>query len=88
MEKANNKVSRRSARQPSDKRRSIDAHSEVSNVVNVVDLSSGSMEKKLDDFLSKVKDENVREACFRKLDDHVNGLLDAVKLREKKRKSK
>ena len=82
------KVARRSARQFSDKRRPTESGSEVSNVINVVDLSSGSIEKKLDDFLSKVKDENVRENCFRKLDVHVNGLLDAVRMREKKRKSK
>ena len=87
MEKVS-KVSRRSTRQSGDKRRSTESGSEVSNVVSVVDLSSGSMEKKLDDFLSKVRNESVRETCFRKLDDHVNGLLDAVKMREKKRKSK
>lgn len=87
MEKVT-KVSRRSARQSGDKRRSTESNPEVSNIVDVVDLSSGSMEKKLDDFLSKVKDDNARESCFRKLDNHVNGLLDAVKIREKKRKSK
>ena len=84
MERSTN-ASRRSARQSGDKIRST-----VSNpaVINLVELSSDSMEKKLDDFLSKVKDENAREGCFKKLDDHVNGLLDAVKIREKKRKSK
>lgn len=87
MEKAT-KVARRSTRQSGDKRRSTESNPEVSNIVDVVDLSSGSMEKKLDDFLSKVKDENVMESCFKKLDNHVNGLLDAVKIREKKRKSK
>lgn len=82
MEKATN-ISKGSVKQSSDEMRSIESNSVVSNV-----LSSGSMEKKLDDFLSKVKDENTMEGCFRKLDDHVNGLLDAVKMREKKRKSK
>ena len=82
------KVSRRSARQSADKRRSIANDSEVLNVVSVIDLPSDSMEKKLDDFLNKVKDKSVRETRFRKLDDHVNGLLDAVKLKERKRKSK
>ena len=83
-----NKVSRRTARLSSDRRRYTESDSQVLNVVSLVDLSSGSIEKKLDDFLSKVKDENVRENCFRKLDVHVNGLLDAVRMREKKRKSK
>lgn len=82
MEKATN-ISKGSIKQSSDEMRSIESNLVVSNV-----LSSGSMEKKLDDFLSKVKDENTMEGCFRKLDDHVNGLLDAVKMREKKRKSK
>ena len=95
MEKAS-KVSRRSARQSGDnyrptfsyKRPSADSNPEVLNVVSLVDLSTDSMEKKLDDFLNKMKNKNARETCFRKLDDHVNGLLDAVKIQEKKRKSK
>ena len=62
-------------------------------VINETDYSTvaslnDSIDKKLNSFISKVQNDRVRENCFKKLDDHVNGLLDTVKIREKKRKSK
>ena len=51
-------------------------------------LNTSIIDKKLDNFINRVQDENVRDNYFKKLDDHVNNLLDTVKIKEKKRKSK
>ena len=91
---------KRSVKQLNDKKSPINQNSSDLNpnkteveVINPTDCSTvasskdDSIDKRLNSFISKVQNDRVRENCFKKLDDHVNGLLDTVKIREKKRKN-
>lgn len=90
---------KKNVKQLNDKKNGLDdLKKEISNRADQDDCSINSLslsttvndkfDEKLNNFLCKVKDDDARENCFKKLDDHINNLLDTVKLREKKRKSK
>lgn len=67
------------------RRRKVDASSDQGDVKRQADASSSRSNFKIDihAFLRRMMDENERNEYIRRVDEHVNKLLDAVKCKEK-----